>query len=56
MRPADPPAAPGKCPAVRPGGGRRTKSGTPRHRLIGLTGTNAAGKGEVALYLETKGL
>jgi len=27
----------------------------PPYRLIGLTGTNAAGKGEVARYLETKG-
>jgi dephospho-CoA kinase len=27
----------------------------PERRLIGLTGTNAAGKGEVAAYLETKG-
>ncbi len=27
----------------------------PERRLIGLTGTNAAGKGEVARYLESKG-
>jgi dephospho-CoA kinase len=27
-----------------------------RHRLIGLTGTNGAGKGEVAAYLITKGM
>ncbi len=41
--------------------GRRAESGgkTPgsafRHRLIGLTGTNGAGKGEVASYLMKKG-
>ena len=47
-------AAREKCLAARqargPGEGR-----TAGHRLIGLTGTNAAGKGEVALYLKTKG-
>ena len=37
---------------------RGRKRGTPAgfpHRLIGLTGTNAAGKGEVAAYLMKKG-
>jgi dephospho-CoA kinase len=34
---------------------RRTARRTSRYRLIGLTGTNAAGKGEVAIYLKTKG-
>jgi dephospho-CoA kinase len=37
---------------------RRQKTGTPaefRHRLIGLTGNNGAGKGEVAAYLTKKG-
>jgi len=37
---------------------RPKKTGTPagfRHRLIGLTGTNGAGKGEVAAYLTKKG-
>ena len=34
----------------------RTRSpGAVRYRLIGLTGTNAAGKGEVAIYLKSKG-
>ena len=36
----------------------RKKTGTRlqfRHRLIGLTGTNGAGKGEVAAYLMKKG-
>jgi len=36
----------------------RMKTGIPArfpHRLVGLTGTNAAGKGEVAAYLTKKG-
>jgi dephospho-CoA kinase len=32
----------------------RARAGLP-HRLVGLTGTNAAGKGEVAAYLMKKG-
>jgi dephospho-CoA kinase len=38
-----------------PAPARRRARRPPPYRLIGLTGTNAAGKGEVALYLETKG-
>ena len=38
-----------------PAPGRRLPRRTPRYRLIGLTGTNAAGKGEVARYLGAKG-
>jgi dephospho-CoA kinase len=34
---------------------RKTPSFPPGRRLIGLTGTNAAGKGEIAQYLKTKG-
>ncbi len=34
---------------------RRPEGGSSGRRLIGLTGTNAAGKGEVALYLKSKG-
>ncbi len=39
-----------------PAGAAARTAGTPaRRRLIGLTGTNAAGKGTVALYLQNKG-
>lgn len=34
---------------------RSTRAPAFRHRLIGLTGTNGAGKGEVASYLQKKG-
>jgi dephospho-CoA kinase len=34
---------------------RRAARRGPERRLIGLTGTNAAGKGEVARYLQSKG-
>jgi len=63
MRPKAKPAAPPSLPRVRRG--RRPGAISPEKcpagqlpaapRLIGLTGTNAAGKGEVALYLEAKG-
>lgn len=39
----------------RPADSRRPAPPAPKHCLIGLTGTNAAGKGEVARYLKTKG-
>jgi dephospho-CoA kinase len=38
-----------------PARARRAARRAPERRLIGLTGTNAAGKGEVALYLQAKG-
>ncbi len=45
----------GHTPPFPAGAAART-AGTPaRRRLIGLTGTNAAGKGTVALYLKSKG-
>jgi len=49
--------APGqkKASGAGPVPSRRPARRTPGYRLIGLTGTNAAGKGEVALYLKTKG-
>lgn len=63
MRPKAKPAAPSSLPRVRRR--RRPEAISPEKcpagnrpaapRLIGLTGTNAAGKGEVALYLETQG-
>ena len=63
MRPKTKPAAPPSLPRVRRL--RRSATTSPelcraknrpsRRRLIGLTGTNSAGKGEVARYLETKG-